>query len=251
VGAVVVVDDGSGPGYGQIFEKIAELPKTRVISHPVNLGKGAALKAGINFVLSDFPEVAGVLTADADGQHHPSDVLKVRERFEKDPEALVLGVRSFNGRIPFRSRLGNEITRRIMRAVLGHNLSDTQTGLRAIPRTLLPKLLEASGSGYEFELEMLIAVKHLGVRVIEQPIRTIYEPGNPSSHFRPLHDSMRIYFVLLRFSLISVATAALDNLTFFGLFSATGNILLSQAGARIASVAVPVSDGSTGCLPLR
>jgi putative flippase GtrA len=233
---IIVVDDGSGPGCLSIFKEISRLPKTQVVFHAINLGKGAALKTGINLILCKYPGVVGIVTVDADGQHHPADAWSVCERLRESPEALVLGVRSFKGCIPFRSRLGNAITRRAMRALVGHNLSDTQTGLRAIPRALLPTLLKVSGSGYDFELEMLIAAKHLGVRLIEQPIRTIYEPGNPSSHFRPLRDSMRIYFVLMRFSLISLFTAALDNLVFYLLFLGTGSIVASQAGARTASV---------------
>jgi putative flippase GtrA len=83
---------------------------------------------------------------------------------------------------------------------------------------------------------MLVAVKHLGIQLIQQPIRTIYEPGNRSSQFHPLRDSMRIYFVLLRFALISVLTAALDNAKFYVVFGATGNILVAQVAGRAASV---------------
>jgi glycosyltransferase involved in cell wall biosynthesis len=234
--AIVVVDDGSGPEYAWLFKKIAELPKVKVIPHAVNLGKGSALKTGMNAILCAYPGLAGIVTADADGQHDPADIRQVAIRFQESPEAIVLGVRSFKGAVPLRSRVGNEITRLIMRAVVGYRLTDTQTGLRAIPGTLLPRLLTMSSSGYEFELEMLIVVKHLRIQLIEQPIRTIYEPGNRSSHFQPLRDSMRIYFVLLRFALISLTTALLDNVVFYFLFRMTGNVFASQVGARCAAV---------------
>jgi len=233
---LIVVDDGSGPGYAHLFEEVRKLPRVEVVANAVNLGKGAALKAGINFILCAHPETAGIVTVDADGQHHPADVLKVCRQFQEDKYSLVLGVRDFGGGVPLRSKLGNGLTKHVMKAVLGRKLTDTQTGLRAIPRSLLPVLLRMPAMGYEFELEMLIAAKHLGVAVNEQPIRTIYEPGNPSSHFQPLRDSMRIYFVLLRFTFIAVLTAALDNLVFFSLFRATGYILASQIGGRIVAV---------------
>src|SRR6516165_1346724 len=92
------------------------------------------------------------------------------------------------------------------------------------------------GTRYELELETLIAAKHIGVRILEEPIRTIYEPGNPSSHFHPWRDSMRIGYVLLRFSMIGILSAILDNLVFLLLFRATGSIIGSQAGARFVSV---------------
>ena len=123
-----------------------------------------------------------------------------------------------------------------MKVVLGKKLTDTQTGLRAIPLAMLPRLLKIPASGYEFELEMLIAAKHQGVAVIEQPIRTIYEPGNPASHFQPLRDSMRIYFVLLRFSMISLITAVIDNAVFYLVFHATGAIAGAQIAGRIVAV---------------
>ena len=235
--AIVLIDDGSGPDYRWIFDRLTPLESVRIIRHAVNLGKGAALKTGINYVLVEYPEVAGIVTADADGQHDPADVRRVARRFAENPEALVLGTREFAGKIPLRSRLGNTITRGTMRLVVGQRLSDTQTGLRAIPRGLLERMLRVPASGYEFELEMLIAAKHLGVQVIEEPIRTIYEPGNPTSHFQPLRDSMRIYFVLLRFGFISLVTSGVDNLGFYIFFRATGIVAVSLVCARILSLA--------------
>jgi glycosyltransferase involved in cell wall biosynthesis len=233
---IFVVDDGSGPGYRDIFDEVSGCPNVTVLAHAINMGKGAALKTGINLILCQLPDVAGIITVDADGQHAGADVRKVAETFRENPSALLLGVRGFDGKVPFRSRIGNRLTRLVMRIVLGSNLSDTQTGLRAIPRSMLPQLLKVNARGYEFELETLIAAKHCNIPLREQPIKTIYEPGNPSSHFHPLRDSMRIYFVLLRFSLISISTAIIDNLVFFIAFHFTGNVLTSQLLARAASV---------------
>src|SRR5215471_3786032 len=234
--AIVVVDDGSGPAYAQIFEEIGRVPQAHIIRQPSNQGKGSALKCGIAFILRANPEISGIVTVDADGQHDPADVRKVYSRFRENPDALVLGARCFEGSVPLRSKFGNGLTRRIMRAVLGHKLSDSQTGLRAIPNALLRRAMKMPGSRYEFELETLIAAKHMGVRILEEPIRTIYEPGNPTSHFHPLLDSMRIGYVLLRFSMIGILSAVLDNLVFYLLFRETGSILGSQIGARIASI---------------
>jgi dolichol-phosphate mannosyltransferase len=233
---IVVVDDGSGSDYEAVFEEIGRVPGVHVIRQSSNGGKGSALKCGIAFILRAYPEIGGIVTVDADGQHDPADVRKVCERFQQNPDALVLGARCFEGSIPLRSKFGNLLTRRVMRAVLGNKLSDSQTGLRAIPQALLLRALKMHGSRYEFELETLIAAKHTGVTILEEPIRTIYEPGNPTSHFHPWLDSMRIGYVLLRFSMIGILSAVLDNLLFYLLFRATGSILGSQVGARILSV---------------
>jgi glycosyltransferase involved in cell wall biosynthesis len=233
---VVVVDDGSGPDYCEIFSPLSDLDGVRVLRHAVNLGKGAALKTGMNFILVECPGAPGVVTVDADGQHDCADVAAVAERFDADPDCLILGSRAFADEAPLRSRLGNSITQTVMRFVAGQRLRDTQTGLRAVPRQLMKRMLSVPAAGYEFELEMLIAAKHLGFRVIEQPIRTIYEPGNPTSHFEPLRDSMRIYFALLRFGMISMLTAVLDNLLFYAFFHASGNIGASLFGARLIAL---------------
>ncbi len=233
---ILVVDDGSGPAYRSVFDALTEIPVVRVTRHAINLGKGAALKTGLNVLLAEYPELLGVVTADADGQHHPDDILAVSERFLRNPGELVLGARQFAGDVPLRSQFGNLLTRNVLRLVLGNHLTDTQTGLRAIPRALVLRLLRIAAAGYEFELEMLVAAKHQGITVVEEPIRTIYEPGNPTSHFHPLRDSMRIYFVLLRFAAISGGTALLDNVVFSLVFHASGSILQAQVMGRLVAV---------------
>jgi glycosyltransferase involved in cell wall biosynthesis len=235
--AIIVVNDGSGPEFQGVFQQAAALPRVHLLQHAVNLGKGAALKTGMNYALCAFPDHIGLVTADADGQHHPEDILKVAHRLETKPRALVLGVRQFSGDVPLRSRLGNQLTREAVRLVVGQNLSDTQTGLRGVPRALMLKLLKVSSVGYDFELDMLVTSKHHSYELVEETIRTIYEDGNRSSHFNPLIDSMKIYFVLLRFGLLSFSTAILDNVVFYVLFRFTGSVLESQIAARVASVA--------------
>ncbi len=230
--SIAVVDDGSGPEYRSIFEETMLWGNVRVLRHAVNLGKGAALKTGMNFALVEYPGLSGVVTADADGQHDTAGIRSVAARFMQSPAALVLGTRDFEGTVPFRSRVGNSITRHVMRFAVGHRLADTQTGLRAIPRGLLERLLQITALGYEFELEMLIAAKHLGIPVVEQSIKTIYESGNPTSHFQPLRDSMRIYFVLLRYTMIALLAAGLDNLLFYSFLRATGVVAGSLLAAR-------------------
>ena len=234
--AIVLVDDGSGPDYGEIFRRAAEFRKVRLVRHAVNLGKGAALKAGINYALCAFPGLQGVVTADADGQHDPDDIERVADRLAAEPDRLILGSRTFSGGTPWRSRVGNTVTRTVVGALVGQHISDTQTGLRGIPARLLPHLLQLESNGYDFELDMLIAVRQRAIRIAEVPIRTIYEPGNRTSHFNPLIDSMKIYFVLLRFSSVSLMTAAIDTLVFYLAYRRLGNLAESQALGRVLAV---------------
>lgn len=74
---VVVVDDGSGAEFTSVFTECAALQRTAVIRNAINLGKGAALKNGINYILTHFEKTIGIVTADADGQHATSDIISV------------------------------------------------------------------------------------------------------------------------------------------------------------------------------
>jgi putative flippase GtrA len=187
--------------------------------------------------LSAYPD-CGVVTADADGQHHRDDVVLVAQRLEREPDCLVLGSRGFDGDVPGRSRLGNKLSGMVFHLLIGRKLQDTQTGLRGIPRHVMEDLISIQSTGYEFELAMLTAAKHLSIRIVEEPIRTIYAPGNPTSHFNPWKDSMRIGFVLARFTMLSVATAVFDNIVFYGGIQSALTARNAQIVARAVAVMV-------------
>ncbi len=236
LGHIVVVDDGSTIPVAALFAGLEELEGVHVLRHAINLGKGAALRTGFNYALCNFPNLAGVVTADADGQHHYDDIRCIARRLREEPDTLVLGVRDFSGNVPLRSRVGNNLTRWIVSLIIGQRLADTQTGLRGIPRTLISRLTKVGTKGYAFELAMLITAKHNGFPFRQEPIQTIYEAGNRSSHFSPVRDSMRIYMVLFRFSILSAATAILDNIVFIAVFHFTGKIAIAQASGRIGAM---------------
>lgn len=234
--AIVVVNDGSDADCDPLFAEVATIAKVTLLQHAVNLGKGAALKAGLNHVFCRFRDHAGVVTVDADGQHLAEDARKVALSLRRNPDALVIGARGFDAEVPFRSRIGNRITRQLFRLLIGRKLTDTQSGLRGIPMGFVPSLLKIPSSGYEFELDMLLACKYTGRRIVEEPIRTVYLAGNISSHFNPLIDSMKIYFVLLRFTLASLLSAVLDSALFLFVFGFSASIPISQASARAVSM---------------
>jgi len=234
--AIVVIDDGSGPAYAEVFQAVSEMDGVHVLRHAVNLGKGAALKSGINFALCEFAGLEGVVTVDADGQHKPADVLKVAAHLHSHPDSLVLGARRFEGPVPFRSRFGNSVTKRVLQLLVGANLRDTQTGLRGIPASFAASLLRLTPSGYDFELDMLVAAHRASIAIVEEPIETVYEPGNKSSHFNPLLDSMRVYFIFVRFCSVSLATALLDNLAFYIVYKHGAGILGAQVAGRCVAV---------------
>lgn len=234
---ILVVDDGSDEDKKPIFKELAKKERVTVLTHAVNLGKGAALKTAFNHALVHFGDRHGVVTVDADGQHLPDDVYKVAGELIRSPESLVLGARTFSGKIPLRSQFGNILTRYIFHFLIGKKISDTQTGLRGISRMLMRQLLTVSSSRYEFELDMLVAAANQRLNVIEVPITTVYEEGNPTSHFNPLLDSARIYFVFLRFIFTSLLTACADLVVFSLTFYLTGALFGSVVTGRAVGAA--------------
>lgn len=189
---IVVTDDGGGQEYAPVF-MCAEKRGCVVAHHDYNLGKGAALRTGMEKAVRQFGEEIGVITADADGQHLPHDIAKIAEAMNSHPDRLVLGTRDFSGKtVPVKSALGNRITSAFFKVLTGVTCRDTQTGLRGIPSSLLPLALSTEGDRYDYEMNFLIkAVKKAPLLMIS--IETVYEGGNKGSHFRPVRDSFLIY----------------------------------------------------------
>lgn len=234
--AIIVVDDGSVRECEKVFLAISMFPRVTILRHAVNLGKGAAIKTGLNFSYCAFPDNIGVITLDADGQHLVDDVLIVSQALLDNPQALIMGARKFDRDVPFRSMIGNNITKHLFRFLVGHKLGDTQSGLRGIPQDFIPILLKIDSRGYEFELDMLLACKYTARLVIEREINTVYMEGNKSSHFNPLLDSMRVYFVLFRFTFTSLMSAIIDYAIFIIVYNADGGLVMSQISARLLSM---------------
>ncbi len=209
-GRVVVVDDGSDSACRKVFDSV-EAMGVHVCRHPRNRGKGAALKTGIAWIRENVPDCLGVVTADADGQHAPADVLRVAELTYENPGSLILGVRDFSGEtVPWRSRAGNRITSLVFRWMTGIRCGDTQTGLRGIPAALFNMAEAGEGERYEYEINFLLDAAEAKVPFVMEPIQTIYLDDNRASHFRVVRDSYLVYRRPLTFALVAAASALAD-----------------------------------------
>ncbi len=196
---LVIVDDGSDAAHQIHFDKAAQHPCCRVLHHGVNKGKGRALKTAFRCVLDELPEAAGVITIDGDGQHLLADIIACGERMLALGDAVVLGCRDFDAPgVPPRSVAGNKTTSRMFRLFYGITLSDTQTGLRAIPRRYLDYFCEMEGERFEYETNMLLMMHRRGIRFVEQPIATVYDPEDYSSHYNAVKDSWRIFKIMAK-----------------------------------------------------
>lgn len=238
----VVVNDGSGPEFDAVFSRVPS--GTRLLVHPENRGKGAALKTAIEYVLNNMPECGFAVTADADGQHFDEDIRKVAELAQSSGDSLVLGSRAFDGDVPFRSRFGNAITRQVFSIASGVKLQDTQTGLRAFSRELMPFLLEIPGQRYEYEINMLLYIAQSGVSIRETTIHTVYINDNAASHFNPVKDSLKIYMCIFKFIASSLIGFCVDYVMVLLMSVITAglgperSLTISAVVARIISASV-------------
>jgi len=224
IGPIIIVDDGSGERYQEIFseaERIISSNGGTIIIHDNNSGKGRALKTGFSYIINNFnDEVIGVITADSDGQHTPVAIEGMCNALNDNPSSIILGVRKFDGEhVPWKSRIGNTLTERLFSYIAGVHISDTQTGLRGIPKSLLKESIEIKGERFEYEMRMLVefAGKH---NIVELPIETVYDSTtNHQTHFNPVKDSIRIYRILfekfIKYLFSSGFSCLIDLLLFY------------------------------------
>ena len=245
---IVVVDDGSGDTFSEIFDELRAKPSCIVLKHEGNRGKGMALKTGLSFVLEHQNGSLGVVTADSDGQHSVEDCVRMAKALLADADTVFIGSREFSfGKMPFRSWFGNRWSSVTFALVLGKWLPDTQTGLRAFPMSILPMLVSVAGERYEYEMGVLMKLVRGNVPVRPLSISTIYENGNACSHFNPLKDTIRINRLVLgdfvRFAGVSIMSFMLDQALAWGFatalttmgFSMVGMIWASGFAARLIS----------------
>lgn len=242
---IVIVNDGSAPENLHWFEEAAQLKGCTVLHHEVNKGKGRALKNAFAYVAENLPHLEGVITIDGDGQHLLEDIVACGERMLQEKDGVVLGCRDFNQPgIPPRSVAGNKTTSRFFRLLFNIKLGDTQTGLRAIPAKYLDSFCKIEGERFEYETNMLLNMKRMGIAFIEQPIATVYDPDDYSSHYNAVKDSIRIFKVMFRFLtsgsgfryiISGILSWVIDNLLYF-LFMSSG------VGAGLAAAAASVKS---------
>lgn len=239
---VILVNDGSRQENLHFFtDAAAAHPEIHLLHHPCNRGKGAALKTAFRWFLEHRPDGLGVVTVDGDNQHHPADTRACCEHMLQTGR-ITLGCRDFSlPQVPARSRFGNRTTSLVFKLFCGITLSDTQTGLRAIPRSALAALSQVKGDRFEYETNMLLTMKAEGLPFDEVKIRTVYIEENKSSHFHWLRDSWRIYRLILahffRYTLSSIACFVVD----VGLYSAFNVLLAGILASHLLTLASTVA----------
>ncbi|MEJ2721468.1 MAG: glycosyltransferase family 2 protein [bacterium] len=175
---IIVVDDGSTDATLETAERSGAV----VIRHPVNRGKGAALKTGLSKAVE--MNLAFAITLDADGQHNPDEIPKFLERELDTGADIIVGNRMADRKnMPADRVFANRATSFFVSLRTGIKIPDSQNGYRLIRtslfETLLPRLKAVK---YEAESEILIKAAKAGARIASVPVETIYASEVSSVH---------------------------------------------------------------------
>jgi len=240
---IILVNDGSDKAHMQPFLQLKEYRQCTVLTHEINRGKGRGLKTAFDYCIANRPDIDGVVTVDGDNQHKAEDILNCCNKMIECKDKVILGVRDFSGDdVPPKSKFGNNMTSFVFKFVCGLNISDTQTGLLAIPLKFLPLFSQIKGERFEYETNMLLELKNSNIDFKQVPIETVYIEENASTHFNPIKDSLKIYGVIFKYIFSSLASSVID-LAIFSIVSAlvynkcedSLRILLATVVARVIS----------------
>lgn len=213
---IVLVNDGSDEAHLEPFRRAAAHKEVTLLTHEVNKGKGRALKTAFSYVVENRKESAGVITVDGDNQHTVKDIKACAVKMLECGDKVILGCRDFTqDNVPWKSKVGNVSTSLVFRLFCGIKISDTQTGLRAIPYRYLPLMCEVEGERFEYETQMLFAIKKNHIGMEEVKIETVYLEDNASTHFDPIKDSLKIYRIIFKFMISSGTSFLID----YGIYS--------------------------------
>jgi glycosyltransferase involved in cell wall biosynthesis len=188
--SIIIVDDGSTDRTGEL----AKLAGARVLTHPVNLGQGAALQTGIEFALQQGADY--IVTFDADGQHQAADIARLVEALQRHDADFALGSRFIGASvgIPLSRRMLLKAAVWFTRMTTGLRVTDTHNGLRAMTRRGGGQIaLRQNRMAHASEI--LEQISRSGLRYVEVPVTIEYSRYSMAKGQR-LADSLLILFDL-------------------------------------------------------
>jgi glycosyltransferase involved in cell wall biosynthesis len=173
---ILIVDDGSTDGTREILTELQKHPMVRVILHEKNLGKGAAVRTGIQHAACDF-----VLIQDADLEYDPRDYTLLLEPLLEGRAPVIYGSRFLGGpraAMSLSHTLGNQFLTIVTNVLFGTSLSDMETCYKCFRRDVISGMTLRS-RGFEIEPELTAKILKRGYTIFEAPIsyngRTFHE----------------------------------------------------------------------------
>jgi len=187
----IVVDDGSTDD----TEKVASENGALVMRHIKNLGKGASIKEGVDFILR-MTNFDTIIIMDGDGQHNPDDIQKfIAHEREYDDDIIIGNRMSLTRNMPFVRLATNKFMSFLLSAMCKQRIPDTQCGFRLIKRRVLEKI-KFESTKYDLESEILIKASRMKFKIASVPIETIYR--NELSRIHPVKDTIRFIVLLVK-----------------------------------------------------
>lgn len=207
---IIVVNDGSTDNTVQILENYTSL---QIINIPTNKGKGNALKMGFREAHHNGYQYA--ISMDSDGQHFPDDLHVFLDALESHlpttPDLLVIGSRKMDDpTVPEKSSIGNRFSSFWFWVETGVDLKDTQCGYRLYPLKAVNSL-NLYTSRFELEIEVIVKAAWKGVKVINLPVKVLYDPNERVTHFKPWQDVARITVLNIWFVFVAAFYIAPRN----------------------------------------
>ena len=197
---IIAVNDGSTDQTGQVLE---QFPGLEVIHHPVNMGKGMALRNAFTRAMDQGFDCA--ITMDADNQHYADDLPVFLEKTQSCPGAILVGARMLeDAGQPRKNSFANRLSNFWYRVETGVKLPDTQSGYRLYPLKPIREL-NIRSDRYAYELEILVRASWKNIPVIPVPVKVYYPPaGERVSHFDPVSDFSSITRLNVKLVLLGI-----------------------------------------------
>lgn len=197
---VIMVNDGSDADSSGFMQALADrYSYVTLVSHPYNQGKGAAVQTG--FKQADKMGFTHVVQVDADGQHDITDISKLVELSQAQPNQLISGRPIYNESVPKHRYYARYLTHVwVWIETLSFDIKDTMCGFRVYPLAETLGLLAKHGSlGHymAFDTEIMVRLYWDGVETTFLPTKVNY-PENGVSHFRLWEDNVAISWMHTR-----------------------------------------------------
>jgi len=215
VDEVIVVDDGSSDNTAQIA---AEYPKVRVISHPYNMGNGAAIKTGARVASNEF-----IILMDGDGQHPPAEISKMlpyTSQYE-----MVVGARTSKSETVWYRNIANRFFNLYASYLVGFPIPDLTSGFRIVRKATFLSFLYLLPNGFSYPTTITIALFRSGYPVKYHPFVSPARVGK--SNIKLIRDGLRFLLKITRLGVFFTPLRIFLPISFAVLIPGIGYIIFS------------------------